>query len=239
MKVFSPLFLLPCLLLAGCPGAIRPQERHPQGFLPWTEEQSAYRFMPGDELDVKLIYNPEFTDRVIVAPDGTIQLALIGSARALDRTVPELARELQDRYAVELRRPELSVIPRQFGSELVYIGGEVQRPGVFKLVHRMGVLEAILESGGFLDTARTDRVVLIRRTRRNQPMLKVVNVRDIIEGRVRDDHNDVPLQRLDVIYVPKSSIAEVDLWIDQYLNRSIPFTKTFNYTVNRNSQGYF
>ncbi|WP_295458808.1 polysaccharide biosynthesis/export family protein [uncultured Thiodictyon sp.] len=239
MRFLSAFLLLLCLLLAACVGSIRPQERHAQGFLPWTEEQSAYRFMPGDELDVKLIYNPEFSDRVIVAPDGTIELALIGPARALDRSVPELANELRERYAHELRRPELNVVPRQFGSELVYVGGEVQRPGVFKLVHRMGVLEGIIEAGGFLDTARTNQVVLIRRTSDNKPMLKVINVHDIIEGKARADENNVPLHRFDVVFVPKSTIAEVDLWIDQYLNRSLPFSRAFNYTVNRNSQGYF
>ncbi|WP_295396278.1 polysaccharide biosynthesis/export family protein [uncultured Thiodictyon sp.] len=240
MRLLSSLFLSVSLLLGACTGTIRPTERHPQGFLPWTDDAAVYRFMPGDELDVKLVYNPEFSDRVIVAPDGTIELTLIGSARALDRSVPELANELQERYARELRRPELSVIPRQFGSELVYVGGEVQRPGVFKLVHRMGVLEGIIEAGGFLDTARTDQVVLIRRTSDNRPMLKVVNVRDIIEGRVRTDDNDIPLHRFDVVFVPKSSVAEVDVWIDQYITRILPFSRSFNYSVNRASvQGGF
>lgn len=240
VRLLARLFLPVCLLLGACTGSIRPKELHPQGFLPWTDDPSAYRFMPGDELDIKLVYNPEFSDRVIVAPDGTIELTLIGSARALDRSVPELANELRERYARELRRPELSVIPRQFGSELVYVGGEVQRPGVFKLVHRMGVLEGIIEAGGFLDTARTDQVVLIRRTSNNQPMLKVVNVHDIIEGRVRNDDNDLPLHRFDVVFVPKSSVAEVGVWIDQYITRILPFSRSFNYTVNRASvQGGF
>jgi protein involved in polysaccharide export with SLBB domain len=240
MRILSVLFLLLCLVLAACGASIRPNERHPQRFLPWNNaEADAYRFQPGDELDVRLIYNPEFSDRVIVAPDGTIELALIGSAVALDRTVPDLANELRQRYAHELRRPELNVIPRQFGSELVYVGGEVQRPGVYKLVHRMGVLEGIIEAGGFLDTARTNQVVLIRRTSDNKPMLKLVNVHDIIEGRLRTDDNDVPLNRYDVVFVPKSSVAEVDVWIDQYITRILPFSRNFSYTINRaNVQGF-
>ncbi len=230
MRFSSWMVLLGSLLLGACAGSIEPEERHPQGFQPWSDELPVYGFMPGDELDIKLLYNPEFSDRVIVAPDGYIHLALIGPVRALDRPPAELANELHQRYAIELRRPELSVVPRQFGSEIIYVGGEVQRPGVFKLAYRMGVLEGILQAGGFLETARTDQVVLIRRNCQSKPMLKVVNARQIIEGKAGDD---VPLHRFDIVYVPRSSVAEVNLWIDQYINRNLPFTRSFSYTINR------
>lgn len=187
MRFPTWMVLFSSLLLGACASSKIPDERQPQGFQPWSDELPVYGFMPGDELDVKLLYNPEFSDRVIVAPDGYIHLALIGPVRALDRSPAELTNELSQRYAVELRRPELSVVPRQFGSEIIYVGGEVQRPGVFKLAHRMGVLEGILQAGGFLDTARTDQVVLIRRTCQDQPMLKVVNVRQMLEGQAGGD----------------------------------------------------
>ncbi len=231
MQISLWIILSGCLLLGACAGSIDPVEQTPQGFRPWSDELPSYGFMPGDELDVKLLYNPEFSDRVIVSPDGYIYLQLIGPARVLDRSPAEVATDLRERYAVELRRPEVMVVPRQFGSEIIYVGGDVQRPGVFKLAPRMSVLEGILEAGGFLDTARTDEVVLIRRTCQNQPMLKVVNVRQLIEGKAYNDN--VPLHRFDVIYVPRSSVAEVNLWIDQYINRNIPFTRSFSYTINR------
>lgn len=231
MRSSSWMVVLVCSLSGACAGSIHPEEHNPQGFAAWSNELPVYGFMPGDELDIKLLYNPEFSDRVIVAPDGYIHLSLIGPVRALDRSPAELTNELHQRYAVDLRRPELSVVPRQFGSEIIYIGGEVQRPGVFKLAHRMGVLEGVLEAGGFLDTARIDEVVLIRRNCQNQPMLKVVNVRQLIEGR---PDNNVLLHRFDVIYVPRSSVAELNLWIDQNINRNLPFTRGFSYTVNRN-----
>ena len=154
------------------------------------------------------IYNPEFSDRVIVSPDGLIHLSLIGSVKVLDRTPGDIAEELRQRYATEFRHPEAIVVPRMFSSEIIYVGGEVQRAGVLKLAHRMGVLEGVLEAGGFRETARMDRVILLRRTRQGKPMLKVVNVRRIIEG---GTEQDVPLRRFDMIYVPRSDLAEVNL----------------------------
>ncbi|MER2527472.1 MAG: polysaccharide biosynthesis/export family protein, partial [Candidatus Competibacter denitrificans] len=220
------------LLLSACADSFHPVEHWPSGFEAWRDDLPTYGFLPGDELDIKLIYNPEFSDRVIVAPDGYIHLALIGSVRALDRSPTELANELQQRYAAELRRPELTVVPRQFGSEIIYVGGEVQRPGVFKLTHRMGLLESIFQAGGFLDTARTTEVVVLRRNSNSKPMLKVVNVEQLIEGKAYKDN--IPLQRFDLVYVPKSSVAEINLWINQNIERNLPFARTFNYTLNRN-----
>jgi hypothetical protein len=40
-----------------------------------------------------------------------------------------------------------------------------------------------------------------------------------------------PLESRDVVFVPKSSIAEADVWVDQYLNKLLPFGKSFNYNV--------
>ncbi|MGB2681829.1 MAG: polysaccharide biosynthesis/export family protein [Candidatus Competibacter sp.] len=207
-----------------------PKEHQPVGFETWRDEIPQYGFLPGDELDVKLIYNPEFSDRVIVAPDGLIHLSLIGPVQVLNRTPSDIAEELRQRYATEFRHPEAVVVPRMFSSEIIYVGGEVQRAGVLKLAHGMGVLEGVMEAGGFRETGRPDRVILIRRTRQDKPMLKVVNVRKILEG---GEEKDVPLHRFDVVFVPRSNLAEVNLWIQQLLYNNLAFSSSFGYTLNR------
>ncbi|MBK7542716.1 MAG: polysaccharide biosynthesis/export family protein [Candidatus Competibacteraceae bacterium] len=227
------LTLLCCLLASACVSPLRPEEQQPLGFEMWRDELPDYGFLPGDELDVKLIYNPEFSDRVIVSPDGLIHLSLIGSVKVLDRTPGDIAEELRQRYATEFRHPEAIVVPRMFSSEIIYVGGEVQRAGVLKLAHRMGVLEGVLEAGGFRETARMDRVILLRRTRQGKPMLKVVNVRRIIEGGAEQD---VPLRRFDMIYVPRSDLAEVNLWLHQLIYNNLALSTNFGYTINRNTR---
>lgn len=216
--------------MSACVSPLRPVEHQPAGFETWRDEVREYGFLPGDELDVKLIYNPEFSDRVIVSPDGFIHLSLIGPVKVLNRGPSDVADELRQRYAAELRHPEVVVIPRLFSSEIIYVGGEVQRPGVLKLAHRMGVLQGVLEAGGFRDTARLDQIVLIRRTREDKPMLRVVNARRLLEG---GEESDVPLQRFDVIFVPRSTLAEINLWLNQLVYNNLAFSSNFSYTVNR------
>jgi protein involved in polysaccharide export with SLBB domain len=79
-------------------------------------------------------------------------------------------------------------------------------------------------------------VVLIRRNPANRPMLRTVNLRGFLEGGA--DTGDVPLVPGDIVYVPRNKISEVDLWIDQFINRFVPFSKSFNYTINRNNPGF-
>lgn len=91
------------------------------------------------------------------------------------------------------------------------------------------VLQGILMAGGPLATARTDQVVIIRRRADHTPMLRTVNLRRY-EGS-GNPADDLPLQPLDVVFVPKSSIAEFDQFVDQYLNQSLPFTRSLNYNA--------
>lgn len=207
------------LLLAAC-SHLDPVERNRNGFERWRESDSGYRFMPGDELDVKVLYNPEFSDRVIVAPDGLIHLDLIGAVPVRGRTPEAVEEDIRQRYATELKQPEVTVSPRIFGSEAIYVAGEVHSPGVLKLAHGMSVFQSILEAGGLLETAHLDEAILIRQTPRNTPMMRVVDLRSIMEG--RDPAADIALQRFDVVFVPRSDIAEADRISAQYIQNLLP-----------------
>jgi protein involved in polysaccharide export with SLBB domain len=225
------------LLLAACSAQVgAPVERTPQGFLPWSNAVAPYRLRPGDQLDVKFLYNPELSDRVLIGPDGRFAMSLIGVVKAEGLTVDQLHDDLRRRFAKILRRPDVAVIIREYAPQKILVGGEVRDPGIHTLPGRIGVLEGVMLAGGFRETARIDRVVLLRRGPDDKPMLKVVDLDGMLSGNPHQSV-DVPLRPFDVIYVPRSSIAEVDLWIDQYINRAIPFSRGFSYTINRNGGG--
>lgn len=201
----------------------------PAHFAPWSEEKSEYTVGIGDEIEVKLPYNAEFSDRVTVGPDGRFTLPLIGEVRAEGRTVPDLTAELDSRFSKDLRMPRVQVAVRNFVSSRFFVGGEVSKPGVYSLQGRIGILEAVITANGngSLDTARMSKVVLIRRSKDGQPMMRTVDLTNYIRG----SENDVPLQASDVVYVPKSTIAEIDQFMDQFVTRVIPFQRTFVYTM--------
>ena len=120
-------------------------------------------------------------------------------------------------------------------SALVYVGGSVNKPGAYPLYGRRGVLEAITLANGLVPESREDEVVLIRRSPQNRPMLRTVNVQDFIS--TATTAGDVPLFAGDIVFVPRNRVSEVGLWIDQYINKLIPFSRNFSYAINKNVPG--
>jgi hypothetical protein len=57
-----------------------------------------------------------------------------------------------------------------------------------------------------------------------------VNAQKVIDG--TDVSQDIALKPFDIVYVPKSPIANVNVWVDQYIRRNIPISTGFGYTLN-------
>jgi protein involved in polysaccharide export with SLBB domain len=93
---------------------------------------------------------------------------------------------------------------------------------MFPLLGLMTVMQAISQAGGVKDTARTKEVVIIRRGAENKRLALQVNVQKVIDG--TDMSQDIALKPFDIVYVPLSSIANVDVWVDQYIRRILPIS---------------
>ncbi len=88
------------------------------------------------------------------------------------------------------------------------------------LVDGQTVIQAVYAAGGLKDTARTDEIVVIRRGEADQRLVFAINLDDAVSG--NNLKQDVRLLPLDTVVVPRSDIARVDLWVDQYLRKVLP-----------------
>jgi protein involved in polysaccharide export with SLBB domain len=102
------------------------------------------------------------------------------------------------------------------------VDGEVTKSGMVTLVGFTTVLQAISQAGGVKDTARTTEVIVIRRGADNKPLVIPVNLDKAIDG--TDMGQDIVLRPFDIVYVPKSPIANVNKWVDQYIRKNIPIS---------------
>lgn len=228
--MFRLVAVLILLLVTGCAANGGGDPAPGLRFEAWKAETDEYRLRPGDEIEVRLTYNPELNDRFVIAPDGTISLPLVGFVQVSGATPRQVQAYLTQLYSKELRRPDVAVIPRIFAPRRIYVGGEVQTPGVYDMAGDTGVLQAIVAAGGFRTTAADEEVVLIRRTPRNTPMMRRVDVRSIFEeGNLTED---VPLTSLDIVYVPRSGIAEAGVFVEQYIRNMLPFYPSVGYALN-------
>jgi len=170
----------------------------------------------GDTLDIKFMYNPEFNELAMpVRPDGRISLQLAPNVKAAGLTPTQLSETLREKYSAELKTPEVAVIIRTFNDNKAFVDGEVGTPGFVDLSASTTVMRAIEIKGGLKDTARYSQVIIIRKDFEGKPNATVVDLRKVIDG--SDFGQDIKLMPFDIVYVPKSNIARVDLFIQQYI----------------------
>jgi len=184
---------------------------------------------PGDQLDVKFFYAEELNELLQpIRPDGAISLQLVGDVIAQGKTPAELRQELRELYAPHLRIPEVAVIVRSLVNRKVYVGGQVNAPGLVEMPGQMTALEAIMHAGGFVgETAEPDAVVLIRHKDGQRYGLKL-EFADALDG---EAYQPFFLEPYDIIHVPETTIVKVTTWIDQHINQIIPVG--FRATRNR------
>jgi protein involved in polysaccharide export with SLBB domain len=223
------LLMLSGFCLAGCALHTNIVPSHVEGFAPWVDDTPQHKLASGDEIELKFLFNTELNDKLTIGPDGRVTVPLLGPVQAEGMTIPAFTGQLEKAYASKLRVPNLDVVMRNYGSSRIFVGGEVKAPGVLAMAGPTDVLQGVLLAGGFLASARSDEVVVIRRRPDHTPMLRTVDVHHMIGH--ADPNDDFPLQSADVVYVPKSSIAEFDQFIDQYINQALPFQRGINYNI--------
>jgi protein involved in polysaccharide export with SLBB domain len=179
-----------------------------------------YVLQVGDELAIKFYTNPELNEDVKVRPDGMISLQLIDDVLAAGRSPAELDADLTKRYTGELADPQISVIVRKSGLNRIYIDGEVGNPGVVTIAGGMTLYQAIQRAGGLKETAHRKQIILIRKGPDGQPVGRSVDIRPIQRG--ANPSLDIPMRPLDMVFVPRSKIAEVDLFVKQYIRDALP-----------------
>ena len=166
-----------------------------------------------------------------MGPDGRFVVPFVGNLAVAGRTLDEVAAEISQRLRsggiVADARPVVAI---KTYSSVIYVGGEVHNPGQVKLAQAGDPLQAVISAGGMLDTARLRKVVVIHRAADGSVAKRVVDLR----AYAHDGHSPgIVLQAGDIVFVPRNRISEVDLWIDQFINRFVPFSRGFSYTIQR------
>ncbi len=181
------------------------------GFADWTEMEPEYVLYPGDEIEIATPTATELTRTQRIGPDGRISLPLVGQIMAADRTIAEVERDASAAFASQLRRPVVEVTLKTAGPLKVWVDGEVRTPGVFDMAGDIDAYQAVIQAGGFLPTAKQGEVALIRRGPGGQRMMRAIDLRPR-RGEV------IALRRGDIIYVPRSTLAEVANFITLFRN---------------------
>lgn len=220
------LVALAGLALTGCATGRRREE--PYAFAPWRDDDYVYRLAAGDVLRVSFVVEDGLNADVVVGPDGNGVFPLVGPVRVGDLTVRDASQYLTDAYVGLLRNPGAQISVTTYGASQIYVGGEVRTPGVVTIRGEMNTAQAIVAAGGFAETAGAGAVIVLRRVEGGRLAMRTVDAGRLVRA---DQRQDFLLHPGDLVFVPRSRIAEVNLFVRQYLNGVLPFNFGFSYDV--------
>lgn len=222
--------IIACLLLTACATVHDPTTPESAKALIPSYPLKDYLLQPGDQIDVKFFNNPELNELLVtIRPDGRISLQMAPEVMVAGLTPAQLTEQLTKIYEKELVNPGIAVIVRSFTSQRVFVDGEVFRPGMVNLAGTMTALQSIAQAGGCKEPADLSQVIIIRRTPEGKIVNIVANLKDAVYG--VDREQDVVLAPYDIVYVPRSAVSNVNLWVDQYIRRNIPIPFGFNIPI--------
>ncbi len=204
-------------------------------FQQWVETEPQYKLYPGDQIDVVVSSAPELSRTLTVGPDGRIVMPMADPIMASGRSFTQVQSALQQQLGKQLRDPRVAVTPRAYGPQQIFVGGEVGQQGTYTIPGPIGAMEAILMAGGMAPSAKSSQIAVLRRAPNGGMMMRTVNIKDGM--RHMGHYNDViQLRRGDIVFVPKTTIAEVGQWV-QLFRAALPVDFNLSYQFGSNNGG--
>lgn len=163
----NPAAIVPA---AASPAAVKPIAGSVTNALVPSANPS-YTVGSGDLLSISVWKEKELSPTVIVRPDGKISMPLIGELSILGMTPVEVEKLLREQLEAIVVNPRVTVTVVEIHSRMVYITGEVSRPGAYPLNGPLGVLQLIAQAGGLTEFAARKKICIVKAnsTSKNTP----------------------------------------------------------------------
>ena len=125
--------------------------------------QSAdYTLDTGDVIAVVVLRHEQFSGEYTVPPDGNVVFPGVGNLQVRGQTLQGLADTLRERLSQRLRNPEVFVSLRQARPQLVFVEGQLNRPGAYPIQPGWRVADAIAAAEGLKILPERTVATLIR-----------------------------------------------------------------------------
>jgi polysaccharide export outer membrane protein len=128
-----------------------------------AERNADYRLAPGDKLRVDVYKDQQLSQSLQVRPDGKITLPLVGDVAAAGRTPTELRDAIAAALKDYIADPVVTVIVLETAPQVVYLMGEVNKPGTIQVPGRLSIVQALAMAGGFTDFANKKDIRILRK----------------------------------------------------------------------------
>ena len=116
-----------------------------------------YLLGPGDVLDLRVFNEPQFSDKLQVTDEGTVEVPFVGAVRARCRTDVEVRKDITAALSKFLRNPQVSLrITEMKSRPPAVVFGAVRDPARYEMRRRVRLLDVLSVSGGVTEQAGGD-----------------------------------------------------------------------------------
>ena len=143
---------------------------------------------------------------ITVRPDGHVTFPLIGDHLVANKTIPEVNEIIQKKYADFLPGMKVDLFLHKQTGSVVYVLGEVMKPGPYKIIRPINCIEAITIAGGYTSKAEL-RSVIVFRKHEKRVIARSLNLKDLLT--LKDQSSFFYLAPDDILFVPKTRIASL------------------------------
>ncbi len=212
--------LLALAMVAGC--KTFEQEPYPGNEAAGSMQGPAFVLQPGDQVKIDLLYHPEFGRTTTIRADGYGTAPFLGQVMMAGKDMATLTRELETDLEKHLKDTKVQLDLETLALRAVYVAGEVESPGVVSIDgSRLDLSQAIARAGWVKPTADLENVIVARERGLDGRKSWKVNLAGLFEE--RDPGRRVLLREGDLVLVPTTDIADVDLFVEQYLIKTLPW----------------
>lgn len=121
-----------------------------------------YTLDTGDVIAVVVLRHEQFSGEYTVPPDGSVVFPGVGSLQVRGLTLQRLSELLRERLAARLRNPDVFVSLKQARPQLVFVEGQLNRPGAYPIQPRWRVADAVAAAEGLKALPERTVATLIR-----------------------------------------------------------------------------
>jgi len=173
-----------------------------------TEEPTRYTLGPDDAIEILVRRHPEFSDKFTINAEGKIQYKFVGDIEIQGMTKTEVKDLITKILAKYIITPEVDVSIMEYRSKVIYVIGEVGRPGKYYMkADVISMREAVIQAGLPTLSAAMRRTTLIRPDKSGKPEQNMVDLYALLyEGKLDLDREMLPG---DVVVVPATLFAKI------------------------------
>jgi polysaccharide export outer membrane protein len=159
-----------------------------------------YKVHPGDKMIIGVYDDPKLLPQEItVAPDGKISYPMVGVLLVAGKTVEQIRGELEVRLKKYIAEPIATVIVTDVKGNVVYVIGQVTKPGSITMNPTINVMQALSMAGGGNPYAKLDGTIIIRSSSGTQRVIPF-HYSQVASG--KDLRENIQLESGDVVVVP-------------------------------------